>query len=213
MNRPLLLALLILFLTFSPDTVRGGPITYTFPDDVALQNGHDLIGSFTTDGKIGALTASDILSWSITVTDGYYGYTFAPAYGIAVATGVVATAGGAIEILPPPEEGTGVINTLVFEGSNVAGVGNVYWTFGSYLDGAKYDLITAYGTISPYGGVLWSDSTLIPSPAQPLVIAQSSSVPEPSSLTLALLGSSCLAVIRCTRRQRRGSHAVRVRVS
>jgi PEP-CTERM motif len=211
MNRSLLLALLSLFLTFGSHPTRGGSITYTFPDEVASQNGHDMIGSFTTDGKIGALSSSDILSWSITVTDGFLGYTFAPAYGIAEATGVVATASGAIEILVPPGEGGGVIYTLGFAGTNTPGnTGEINWSFSSYIDNGQYPLVRGYDTISPYGGVLWSDSTPVPSPGQPWVIAQASSVPEPGTLTLALLGGSCLAVVRWRRRHRRVARSPQV---
>jgi PEP-CTERM motif len=44
-----------------------------YPSD---QNGWILSGSITTDGKTGALTLTDVLSWSWTVTSGTTGYTF-----------------------------------------------------------------------------------------------------------------------------------------
>jgi hypothetical protein len=69
MKRHLLAAFLSLFPTFIAYTTRGGEILYTFPNEVALQNGWNFYGSFTTDGKIGALSSADILNWSVDITN------------------------------------------------------------------------------------------------------------------------------------------------
>ncbi len=198
MKRPLAIALLSLFLTFGPHSARGGSVTYYFPNDVTLQNGYDMIGSVTTDGKVGTLSALDIVDWSLSVSNGSpFGYTFAPAYGFADVLGLVATSAGALELTQPPETGLGVIDQLTFEGTDTPGnTGNISWTFGSAIDGNHYDLFTTYSTISPYGGVPWIVGNNFPTPGEPWVIAQAGSVPEPGTLTLVLIGSSCLALVR-----------------
>jgi hypothetical protein len=59
MNRALLLALLSLFVSFSPNaTTKAGSIVYEIQNYAALQNGYTLSGTITTDGTIGTLTST-----------------------------------------------------------------------------------------------------------------------------------------------------------
>ena len=60
-------ALALLVGGIAPAAVRAGTITYDIVNYPAEQNGHTLSGLIITDGKIGALAASDILSWTFTV--------------------------------------------------------------------------------------------------------------------------------------------------
>jgi hypothetical protein len=49
-------------------TCAADPITYNLVDYSSLENGWTLSGTITTDGTIGALAASDITSWTFTIT-------------------------------------------------------------------------------------------------------------------------------------------------
>jgi Putative transposase len=61
MNRVLLLAMLSLVLTFSPDaTTWAGSIVYNIQNYASLQNGYTLSGTITTDGTIGTLTSAEL---------------------------------------------------------------------------------------------------------------------------------------------------------
>jgi hypothetical protein len=67
--RSLVLAITGIALLFAaPHTIEAGQITYTIQNYPADQNGASLSGTITTDGVIGNLASTDILSWSWTVT-------------------------------------------------------------------------------------------------------------------------------------------------
>ena len=60
-------ALALLLGGIAPAVVQGGTIAYDIQNYPAEQGQHTLSGLIITDGKIGALAASDILSWTFTV--------------------------------------------------------------------------------------------------------------------------------------------------
>ena len=55
-------------LLFSENIAEAGAITYAIENYPADQEGYTLSGTITTDGVIGGLAASDIVSWSWTIS-------------------------------------------------------------------------------------------------------------------------------------------------
>jgi len=68
MQKVTLTAMTLLILLAIPKAALSGSITYDFQDYSADENGATLSGSITTDGQLGALAPSDILSWTLTIT-------------------------------------------------------------------------------------------------------------------------------------------------
>jgi len=235
MNRELLLALLGLFLTFGPaaDGV-GGTITYDLQNFPALQNGitfsgeSTLSGWITTDGTIGTLSNSDVVAWSFSVT-GPQTYTLTsqdPAC-FAYLTGVIiATATSLIIPVPVPEPGSvGNSLTLISEGTNFGGSPGLRYVRDGGTTGRppedNYSMAVP-SSIPLIPNYAWNDVALRP-PGLDLgsvgISAQGGgsswaigtlAVPEPSTLTLALLGIACLAVAQTTMRYRRAASKLRV---
>jgi hypothetical protein len=202
MNRTLLLGLLSLFLTLGPAAdSMGGPITYHIQNYAALQNGYTLSGTITTDGTLGVLASSDIASWTFTVTKGSFSSTMNstdPGTSAALSN---LTATATQILLPPPLSAT---DFNFFNLTNTAGQGLVY-----NQNPQPLGVFPFYVASTPdnHGNPYWFDSTPPPPSlgGTTWVIAQVSqapTVPEPASLTLALLGGACVAVFERTRRRR-----------
>jgi hypothetical protein len=62
------LATAAIAILLAPPISRAGRITYSLQNYAADQNGSALTGSVTTDGNLGALTATDIVSWTWTIS-------------------------------------------------------------------------------------------------------------------------------------------------
>ena len=60
-------ALALLVGGIAPTAVEAGTITYDIVNYSPEQNGHTLSGVIVTDGTIGALAPSNILSWTYTI--------------------------------------------------------------------------------------------------------------------------------------------------
>ncbi len=218
LNRALLLAVLSLFLTFGTNaTTMGGSITYDLQNFAALQNGCTLSGTITTDGTIGVLSSADVVAWSFSVT-GPQAYTLTsqdPNTVVSTLSGVIATATSLI--IPVPAQGVqsdGIF--LISNGTNFGGSpGLRYYRQGDTIPGEspydQYDM-TVPSPIPLIPIYAWLDTALRP-PGLNLgsvgISAQGGgspwtigtlAAPEPSSLTLGLLGVACLAVARWTRR-------------
>jgi len=198
MTRTLLLALLSLFLTFcSAADSKGGSINYDIQSYAALQNGYTLSGTITTDGAIGTLSKSDITAWSYTATNGTTTYKV---------TSTDAFADSAVQNLTA----TATMLTLVQNGAeNFVTLGTVLNSvFVDELEWGRFGLFDSYNLFSASNAV-W-DATAANPPGLQLggntwiiAIVGSQGVPEPGTLTLALLGGVCLAVVQWTRRRRR----------
>ncbi|MGO9923499.1 MAG: PEP-CTERM sorting domain-containing protein [Isosphaeraceae bacterium] len=192
MNRILLLALLSLVLTFCPAAdLMSASITYNLQSYPTQQSGLTLSGTITTDGAIGtSLSSADITNWDIIIS-GAAGYPLTTANSSAnLLGGFTTTALGQIEFAKPT---TNTNTGIVFE--SVTTLAFIEWVRSPSSNGDLYE--AGAGT----GSSLWET----PNPGtalggDPWVIAQAQSVPEPGSLTLALLGSACLAVVHWTRR-------------
>jgi hypothetical protein len=224
MNRSLLLALLGLFLTFGPAALgMGGTITYDLNNYASLQNGYTLSGSITTDGTIGTLPSSvdnplssHIVAWSFSVTGPQALAANSQDQSFAINLfGVIATATSLI--IPPPPQGQAFANSLQFidEGDHAE---LVYAREGDDAGTSADTDFYGFGFPLPPGSIIpdigWMDTALRP-PGLDLgsvgISAQGGpsdwsvgtlAVPEPGTLTLALLGIACLAVAQATMRYR-----------
>jgi len=210
---PLLLASLSLVLTFCHSPARGSSITYNLQSYLPLQNGYTLSGTITTDGTIGTLTSSDITAWSFEFTLGSAssGFASGPSSSSAYVTGLIAT--DSALILPQPSGG-GSVDDL--ELSALSQYALVYWSrHGTNSPGVSGDLYVADDDALINSGNLWEASNANSNAPgislggiNPWIIATTAAVPEPGSLTLALLGTLCLAVGEWTRRRRRAASSV-----
>ena len=62
------LAAVAIAIVMTADISKAGQITYSLQNYAADQAGSTLTGSVTTDGKLGTLTAADIVAWTWTVS-------------------------------------------------------------------------------------------------------------------------------------------------
>ncbi|MGP0069831.1 MAG: PEP-CTERM sorting domain-containing protein [Isosphaeraceae bacterium] len=182
----------------APCIGTAAPITYAIQNYPADQNGATLSGTITTDGTIGELMDSNVLSWSWTITPtGGTPFTLSSVdvgsgFGIT-GTGVSAST-SEITIASPISQG--FLNDMVFTGIDAAGL--------------FYDRFVGAGTY--YGSVpntipVWNTGNPAMGGTDPWVIAVAS-VPEPSTLTLAGLGVVSVLAFGLARRRRAGSNVV-----
>ena len=183
------IAISLLSLTFSHCVVWGAPITYNLQSYPSLQNSNTLTGTITTDGTIGTLVASNITSFSFTISNA--GGT------------IVDQEGGTIAEV---ENLTATLTMLTLSDSNPLSQLRLPPVI---EDPIEYIRSPGFGVYEAFGNnqLFWQhDSENTPGLSlggDPWVIAvAASTVPEPGSLTLALLGGTCLAVVQSTRRRR-----------
>jgi PEP-CTERM motif len=189
-----------LMLVAVPHVGNAGDITYSIQNYLADQDGTTLSGTITTDGMIGDLAESDILSWSYTMTPPTGAPVTAsssfPQAGLELDGSVVASA-TSITIAVPS---AGSYNALNF-GSDI-GPGSSFVEYYRGTTSGTYYRAGATGL----GG--WTTNDPAMGGTDPWVIAEVSSVPEPSSLTLAGSSTACglaFAVARKRRRKRPAS--------
>ena len=158
-------------------------LTYNIMDYPADQNSATLSGYITTDGTTGYLAASDILSWSWTITPaGGTAFTLSSSdSGTSIflenSVSLFATPGN-LTIAEPPSGG----NAFALEGPQ------------SDLEYDRAPNDNAYFGSTPNGNV-WSNFHPVMGGTDPWVIATSATaVPEPSSLTLVAIGAAGFAV-------------------
>jgi hypothetical protein len=182
----------------APCIGTAATITYSIQNYPADQSGATLSGTITTDGTIGILTDSNVLSWSWTITPpGGTPFTLSSVdvgsgFGIT-GTGVVAST-SKITIASPASQGD--FNDMVFEGTDAAGL-----AYGRFVSSGTY-----YGSI-PNTIPVWNTGNPYMGGTDPWVIAVAS-VPEPSTLTLAGLGVVSGLAFSLARRRRAGSQAI-----
>jgi hypothetical protein len=204
MNRTFLLAALGLGVVVTP-TSHGASIVYTFQSYNSLQNGYTLSGTITTDGTIGALAPANITAWSYTITNGTTTDHESGGGNDVYVTGVTVSA---TSISMGVSSGSSNFpNNLVFTNGFV---GLLEYTRTPPSNAPGFG--DSYQAFSPNASLFWSASASNP-PGLSLggntwIIAANlaQAVPEPGSLTLALLGLSCLATAALwTRRHSRAA--------
>ena len=184
MNKPLIA---LITTTTLVAATHASAITYYFVNYPADQDGHTLSGTVTTDGTLGLIDQTNIISYDLTVT-GPTGFSLSTANGDAVSTitnNVNATT-TELQLFPYTTES----NRLIFAEIESPSFGStvVEWSRRSTTE--TYEALRVAFT-----EVAWSNSSPILNGSDPWVIAV---VPEPTSL--ALLGLGGLMV--CFRRRR-----------
>jgi hypothetical protein len=164
-------------------------ITYSIANYPADQNGASLSGTIVTDGATGSLSASDILSWSWTITPaGGTPFTFSSS-----------DAGAAVAI-----SGTVIASQTAITIGASSGPSNDFALYNSttLVADLEYDRDTGedgyFGANS--AGQVWATTEPMMGGQDPWVIA-SNAVPEPGTLTMlgiavVLVGASSRHVLR-----------------
>jgi PEP-CTERM motif len=160
-------------------------ITYNFVNYPALQNGYSLTGTIVTDGTIGSLAYSGIVSASLHVTNGTTTYDLPSASDVYGTTTLIATA---TQLLLPPSTGNS------FPGLSVGspGYGTPHLQYDYQFHNGNYESDWYCDVDHPTTlTTVWAAQPFASNPfnlhGEPLVIA--SVVPEPSSLILAACGA------------------------
>ena len=181
-------ALALLLGGIAPTAVHAGTITYDIQNYPADQGGHTLSGLIITDGKIGALAASDILSWTFTV-DG--SATFSGGASSLIFGGDVEASPTQITLAQPPP---GLQNSLqLYKSFN--GAGSLSW---ERLTNDQLKQLTGYTSVNGLS-VVWSTTPTTLGGTDPWVIAEN---PEPASLTPLGIGGVALLGYSWRRRRR-----------
>jgi PEP-CTERM motif len=199
MNRAPMFALLGFLMTLGTNaTIEAASIVYNIQNYADLQNGYTLSGTITTDGTIGTLTSANITAWSFSVTGpAAYELTSQTPETYDQLQGLTASA-TSITLAPPSSEFAASYLTFTSPTTGTALIYDRYSPFTGSLE--------EYYFTTPGESTAWNDSANGP-PGLKLggstwTIA-TASVPEPSTLTLALLGIACLAVQRVRYRTHR----------
>ncbi len=180
----------------SPQAV-GGSITYEFQSYPTAQSGYELSGTITTDGVTGALSASDILSWSYTVSG--VGTFNGNGGSVLIIGGVLASATQITIAEPPVPPATETTNELTFIGSDTLSYSQSWDTIS--VNPLIYFALNIYAFGNESTNFWGTDA---PSQSEPWVIATAAStaVPEPSSAVLAMIGAGSIATVGLVRRRR-----------
>jgi hypothetical protein len=159
----------------------AGPITYDIANYPADQNGATLTGFITTDGTIGVLTSSDIVSWSWTIT---------PVGGTAFT--LTSSEFGSEASMRGPV--TASLTSITLPDTTAGQPENYFALLGSGNPDLEYDHETGdnvyLGQIP--AGTIWSNTNPVLNGSDTWIIA-TTSVPEPSTLTLLGIAAVCLA--------------------
>jgi hypothetical protein len=182
----------------APHLAEAGEITYAIQNYPADQQGATLSGTITTDGVIGTLAATDILSWSWTITPAGgtpSTVTSSDAGAEAFSVGSIVASQSAITIAPTGSTDDSALALDVVERERL-------------ISGLLYDRPGISGMPSTYDGtdddsVVWNTPNPAMGGTDPWAIAEVATVPEPSSLTLAALAVTCAVALGEARKRRR----------
>jgi hypothetical protein len=151
-------------------------LTYNIQNYPADQNGATLTGTITTDGTIGALGATDILSWTWTITpSGGTATTFSSTDANASMILVTPVASSS-EITVAPDQILLLYNTALVDKEELA------WDRGPAPQHYRGGIAT---------GDVWADSSPAMGGVDPWVVAKTAATtaaPEPSTLIVAGAG-------------------------
>jgi hypothetical protein len=189
---------------------RGGNIVYNIVDHPELEGGYHISGTITTDGTLGIINTSNILSWQFTMYNGQYSYSLSSNdAGSAVLYAEVDATTSSLFIPYPydPNLISGGYPTpaLVLLSNNRPNGLTPIYEIGYGVEGSP----NGYVPVEVYGGqtdtrTLWSLAIPYSSVTQSFLIA--SNVPEPSSIASA--GSAVfLLSLAAAWRRRQTKHA------
>ena len=178
-----------------PAAVQAGTIAYDIQNYPAEQNGHTLSGLIITDGTIGALATSNILSWTVTIDSSI---TFSGGASSAGIVGDVEASATQITMAQPPASPGLIGHTELFLGSDASHF--LLWVRNTAPPpgGAHINVYKAVNgdPLNPVWDTNPEDSL---GGTDPWVIAEN---PEPASLTLMSVGGVALLGYGWRRRRR-----------
>ena len=182
-----------------------GNLIYNIQDHASYQNGWTLSGTITTDGNLGVLTAADILSWSVTISNGSTTLSFDDGgqnvglfAGYSSFYGITATSSQLYAPTPPSNGGvTGIVlgsPRTVGQPFNGPQGPTVAWSRSDFVPNSSYL------EVDPQVGYDWrvTGSNLN---SFDWIVASTAAVPEPSTLSLFVLGGVGMAVAGYRRRR------------
>jgi hypothetical protein len=178
-----IIAVLAVF-ALASDHASAGPIIYNIVNYQADQDGATLSGFIMTDGTIGDITASNILSWSWTVSpSGGGSYTLTSSD-----PGTLADMGGPIT----------ASLTDISEPDTVPGQPENFFALLGTQRGFNGDLEYDHETgdniyLANAPSTIWVNENPVLNGGEPWIIATAASVPEPSTLTLLGIAAVCIA--------------------
>jgi hypothetical protein len=201
MHRQVTAALLL----FALANHANADIIYNIQPYPSDQNGYTLSGTITTDGVMGALSASDILAWQYTATNGLITYSASSTDTGASISATGLEAEGNQLLLP---YGNGGTYSLTFSDPNgqalPGGTTNLVleWLLhvGSEVSFYQYELQVNSGPPAWSTGSTPTSSSFIIAQEAPSV-----TTPEPASITLMLAGFGALMGSSFVRRRRRAA--------
>ncbi len=176
----LVLAMLV-FAAGGPGQAMGGDITYQLINYPDYQNGWTLTGSITTDGKAGAISSGDIVSWTYTITKGVNEYTVSSTNGSAIASDLDATTSQLTLPYPSSPIPGAQLSLSGFAQQNSNVELSLQW---SYPLSPYYECVT----ISPSFQYEWQTPLPLHDTTSAVIATV---VPEPASIVLTGLASAC----------------------
>jgi len=189
--------MLLTLLTLAPAVMADR--TYNLQSGQSMPVGWTLSGNITTDGTIGTIQATNILSWTWTMTSGASSFTVSstdPGASAWTSTGITST--GAALLVP-------YLGSIGFDGPG----GALMW-YTNMNDQTSWGVSTTQAITGGYGGLPWNSSVWWNGQGDPETGGQIASaapvaVPEPSPLSIAGFGAlcGCVHVMRHKRRARR----------
>lgn len=188
MKRAIWMLGVVTLLGLAPGIGWAGPITYSIVDYPDNQSGYHVSGQVTTDGTIGSITDSNIVSWSFTITDPSGNFVGAGSSTLPGAgTYIVADASSS-------EIDFGFNNFDVFRLYNTGGL--EYEAEGPLFDQGQYNIFS-FADYTVTVSFIWNNEVSLPNGlnASPFVYADNGTpavaAPEPSTLTLLGIGAVC----------------------
>jgi hypothetical protein len=176
---------------FTQGAAHADNITYTILDQPSLQDGFHITGQIVTDGKIGTLSSSDIVSWNYQFTN---------------PSGVVSDHNSTSQFSPPVLRGVTATATTIYvmaTGTGPEDIINVFHLQPGIFSTLDWEQRFTVGT-PPTSQIVGGEKRgfvgpLITPQLDPLVVA--APTPEPISLVLAIIGGGMLAGAGIARRR------------